>query len=148
LIPFPLTKYDNALPLFGTAEEYAVKKYASDSEADSETEQSELKEFKNKDIEGCLRIRKDGDSFSLSGYFSLNQDNKVLILILPDDSNIILDPEKPRHVFVNQKIISLDVEIYRGNRSFEFEGIVFSAKPDLKGIRYEIADSYSYEAAL
>lgn len=62
-------------------------------------------------IDGIISLYKEtsGDSLSLS--YKLENENTILVLVLPDSSNIILDSEYPVHRMKSGEIISLEESI-------------------------------------
>jgi hypothetical protein len=106
----------------------------------SESEQIDFIKFDEKEVSGAMNIVRIDNQFLLSGYYSLRESDKILILNLPD-SYIVLDPKKAVHVFPGEEKID-GLEIEKDGNDVEFRGVVLKKKSKLNAISYEISDSY------
>jgi hypothetical protein len=111
-------------------------RYAKSSRA----EEVHFVEFDGNDLQGAMNLTEEDNAFFLSGYYSINKSDKILILNLPD-SYIVFDPKRAMHIFPDEEKIR-SVGLQKDGDDFEFYDIALSRKIDLNTISYEISEPY------
>lgn len=114
-------------------------RYAKSSRA----EEVDFMEFDGNDLQGAVNLIEEDNAFFLSGYYSINKSNRILILNLPE-SYIVFDPKRAMHIFPDEEKIR-SVDLQQDDDDFEFYDIALSRKMDLNTISYEISEPYFYE---